>query len=162
MPNWCDNRLYVEGSREDIAALIQAVNEGCMLDFMCPEPEHEKDVEGEAPNWYSWRIRHWGTKWEVSAEVVSAGEDWANIVFDSAWSPPISAIGTWFDCDSENRSFNLRFIEWDMAFCGEANSDGLVQSFDIPLTVEEAKESIPEELIEEFEILGVIAQYEYE
>lgn len=41
-------------------------------------------------DWYNWRIRHWGTKWNSCNTYVS--DDKKMICFDTAWSPAISAI----------------------------------------------------------------------
>ncbi len=38
-----------------------------------------------AMNWYDWRIRHWGTKWNALNTVVEQNR----IRFDTAWNPPL-------------------------------------------------------------------------
>jgi len=56
-------------------------------------------------DWYSWNVRNWGTKWDVAVsdnnkytdtvlvEHKSEGEDqWLVYKFDTAWSPPVSAL----------------------------------------------------------------------
>ena len=83
-------------------------------------------------------------------------------MFDSAWSPPIAAIRHWESQDSENRSFNLRYIEWGGSFCGEEDSDGTSYSIDIPTTESACREVIPSELDEEFGITDAVAQWETE
>lgn len=47
-----------------------------------------------ADNWYDWRIKHWGTKWDVDAELVEADEERLVYQFDSAWSPPFEWLKT--------------------------------------------------------------------
>lgn len=165
MPNWCDNRLYVEGPEADIQNILAAVEAGTLLAHMMPEPEYGPEVEGAMPAWWTWRVDNWGTKWEVDAEVVSSeiteGHASAFITFESAWSPPVGAVQHW-KSQGEGRIFNLRFIEWGMAFCGEADSDGTVYSVNIPTTCAEAEQVIPTELDQEFGILDCIAQWENE
>jgi hypothetical protein len=166
MPNWCENRVYIEAPPEDIQAILMAVrssDENGLLNYLCPEPEHDKDIEGEMPSWYSWRVNNWGTKWEVSAEIVShsVADGWVNLAFDSAWSPPLNALYHW-EASGENRSFNIRYIEWGMAFCGEADSYGINESYDIPTTVAGVQELIPIDLDEEFGISDSVAQWEQE
>lgn len=166
MPNWCENRVYIEASPADIEAILMAVqNDGDsgLLNYLCPEPEYGPDVEGEMPNWYSWRVQHWGTKWEVSAEIVShsVSDGWINLAFDSAWSPPLEALYYW-ESAGEGRSFNIRYIEWGMAFCGEADSNGTNESYNIPLTVAEVESIIPIDIDAEFGIADIVAQWEDE
>ena len=167
MPNWCENRVYIEAPSEEIEAILLAVqSEGDdgLLNYLRPQPQFEKEsVNNQLPEWYSWRVENWGTKWEVSAEVFShsVADGWANIAFDSAWSPPLEALYYW-ESQGENRSFNIRYIEWGMAFCGEADSSGSNESFNIPLTVADVQQLIPVELDEEFGISEMVAQWEAE
>jgi hypothetical protein len=165
MPNWCENRVYIEASPAEIEAIIAAVqNDGDkgLLHYLRPEPEHGPDTEGEMPNWWRWRVNNWGTKWEVQPEVTShsVADGWINLVFDSAWSPPLQAFYAWEESDSESRNFNIRYIEWGMGFCGEADSRGTDETFQIPLTVAAVQEQIPIEIDEEFGISDNIAQWE--
>ena len=168
MPNWCENRVYIEASPAEIEAIIMAIqsddDEKGLLHYLLPEPEHGPEIEGEMPNWYSWRVANWGTKWEVSAEVIShsVADGWINIAFDSAWSPPLEAFYAWEAADSESRNFNIRYIEWGMAFCGEADSRGINDNYSIPATAAEVREQIPSELDEEFAISEMVAQWEQE
>ena len=49
-----------------------------------------RNTEGEI--WYSWRIKNWGTKWDifdVSAEVIDLE---LRVRFKSAWQPPVKAL----------------------------------------------------------------------
>ena len=166
MPNWCENRVYIEASPAEIEAILTAVqSEGDkgLLSYLRPEPEYGPEIEGEMPNWWNWRVANWGTKWEVSAEVFShsVADGWMNIAFDSAWSPPLEALYHWEE-SGEGRSFNIRFIEWGMAFCGEADSSGYNESFSIPATVADVQQQIPSEIDEEFGISEMVAQWEAE
>lgn len=52
-------------------------------------------------DWYSWRVQHWGTKWDVDAsaefEILPARKSdhtRAEIRFDTAWAPPTDALKT--------------------------------------------------------------------
>lgn len=164
MPNWCDNRVYIEAPPAEIEAIIAAVqNDGDkkLLNYLRPEPEHGPDVVGEMPNWWNWRIANWGTKWEVQAEIIShsVADGWINLAFESAWSPPIDALYHWEAQSPENRGFDIRYIEWGMMFCGEADSQGINECFNIPYSVEDANNTIPYELNEEFGISDNIAQW---
>lgn len=168
MPNWCENRVYLEATPSEIEAIVAAVkNQGDtkgFLNYLRPEPEHAEESETHMPNWWSWRVENWGTKWEVTAEIVShsIADGWINLCFDSAWSPPVGALIHWESESTETRSYNIRYVEWGMGFCGEADDTGLNETFSIPTTVEAAKEEIPIDLDEEFGISEMIAQWEEE
>lgn len=165
MPNWCENHLYVECSKADLQNILAAAENGTLLNYFYPEPEHGPDVTGAMPEWWNWRTDNWGTNREVQAEVlgfgIQQGYAHAFIAFDSAWSPPIGALQHW-ESQAEDRSFNLRFIEWGMGFCGEADSAGANEVFHIPSNYKHVEEMIPEELDIEFAITETIAQWESE
>jgi hypothetical protein len=167
MPNWCVNNVYIETTPEEIAAIVAAIenqdDDKGLLHYLCPEPEHvENDTSGVMPNWYNWRVANWGTKWEVQAEITSHSVEggWINLFFDSAWSPPIEALDYWAS-QGENRQFNVRYIEWGAAFCGEADNSGNT-TYNIPTKAADVKATIPAELDEEFDISYTVAQWEHE
>ena len=169
MPNWCENRVYLEASPAEIEAIIMAIqsdddDEKGLLNYLRPEPEPGPEIEGEMPHWWNWRVANWGTKWEVSAEIVSHSviDGWINLAFDSAWSPPLEAFYAWEAQSPETRSFNIRYIEWGMAFCGEADSNGINETYSIPTTAADVKEQIPIDIDEEFGISDSVAQWESE
>lgn len=164
MPNWCNNRVYIEASSEEIAGICDIIKQGKeLLNYLCPEPEHDKEQKNHMPNWWHWRIAYWGTKWDVEADIISfdISGGWISLAFDSAWSPPIEALHNWAD-KSEDRSFNIRYIEWGMAYCGEADSKGLEEDFYIPNTFDSVKDAIPIDLDEEFAISEIVGKGENE
>ena len=83
MPNWCDNRLAVSGPPVSVMEAVRLV-EGPerKLDFerLLPTPRDLLDDAGQLtsdapmrfPDWYSWRLEHWGVKWNAS-DVVRQG-----------------------------------------------------------------------------------------
>jgi hypothetical protein len=168
MPNWCENRVYLEASSAEIEAIIAAIqgqeDTKGLLSYLRPEPQYEEQDETGMPSWWSWRVGNWGTKWEVSAEITShsVADGWINLAFDSAWAPPIAALDHWESQDSESRSFNIRYVEWGMAFCGEADSNGINESYIIPITAADVKKMIPVDLDEEFGISDMVTQWEDE
>lgn len=135
MPNWCHNTLQVSGEPQHLQGFLDAVadpeqNTPLCFDSLVPQPPdlHERvelGLEGlintELPDirldWYSWRVRHWGTKWEpnfghgvavalLTEAAVEAGEppaDGAGLIllpgqahfsFLTAWSPPTPWVQT--------------------------------------------------------------------
>lgn len=161
MPNWCENRVYIEAPEQEIINLKKAIADGNLLDYMVPQPTFEENANDTGmPTWWNWRVNNWGTKWEVSAQITGEAENSLYMWFDSAWSPPISAFRAWQEAGPD-RSANIRYVEWGMMFCGEWQ-DGNGDYYNIPATVAEVEDMIPAELDEEFGISDMIAQWEDE
>lgn len=166
MPNWCDNSLYIEAPKEDIAAIKAAIamqdsDEQGLLNHLRSQPEYgNNDDSGVLPDWYNWRVDNWGTKWEVHAEITGETENSLYLHFDSAWSPPLEALRHWME-QSEDRIVDLRYIEWGMMFCGILTNDEDLL-YNIPDTVAGVEQLIPEELDDTFGISDMVAQWEEE
>lgn len=154
MPNWCENSITITGPTEDIEKFkIQAKrSEGEIsspsyfstdfsLNNFLPTPKKllEKDTTNnvetliKAPNnpknddWYSWRVRNWGTKWDWEMKItdeIEKGDKTALVMLGvSAWGPPIEgmqAIAHMFP----TLTFSLSFDEPGMCFHGELNIKG--------------------------------------
>jgi Ferredoxin-like domain in Api92-like protein len=116
VPNWCSNTVIITGPEQDIDRLAQEI---CLqesknnppvlrLERLLPTPPEllenqqtnpataiqllQRDPEeGEQDDWYSWRVRNWGTKWDIDA-AVEVGPGTLTSSFDSAWSPPVAAM----------------------------------------------------------------------
>ena len=122
MPNWCQNSIKIEGPADKIKALWEKAENADfskdadgnvktvfgLLQAMRPMPEELRGTtkgSGEelqttfidgCNNWYDWRVKHWGTKWDIDSEgldLIENSDGTAEITgwFDSAWSPPVSA-----------------------------------------------------------------------
>jgi len=116
MPNWCSNEVQIDGSKEDIAKFKEECftdHKGeSVLDFskILPEPDYDKpkkdgthndgvqtELHSVMPDWWTWRNDNWGTKWNLVPThdgdltaylTVEDGEDFIQLEFDTAWSPP--------------------------------------------------------------------------
>lgn len=156
MPNWCENTLYIESDKETIAQIVEAIEQNKLLHFMNPMPEDK------ATDWYDWRVDNWGTKWEVEANLDSEHDETSvSIWFDSAWSPPVAAYDSFFKRMNElDRPIEIRaqYIEWGDSYCGEY-VNGSDECWLIPETLEEAKNDLPEEILEQFNILENIETF---
>ena len=81
-----------------------------------------KDQPLETDDWYSWRIRNWGTKWEITATIKKVdhfknGNTKVVYEFDSAWSPPCKAFK--YACENwPTLTFRLTYQELDMGVGG--------------------------------------------
>ena len=135
MPNWCNNSLEVNGKVEKVKEFVSKFEkEG--FDGFVPTPkdliEHPAPIDVEelreyfikkygAPDWYEWRLKNWGTKWNP-ADVCVTGDieaGRANVFFDTAWAPPIE----FFDEVVKmypGLEFILEYEEPGMGFFGEA------------------------------------------
>jgi hypothetical protein len=157
MPNWCNNSIEIEGPVEKIAALwAQAQSEGnALLNALCPMPAEL--LEGEA--WYSWRVAHWGTKWDIDMqglEFVDNEQGRACITgwFDSAWSPPLDAFQT-YALANEDVYLELKYFEPGMSFTGVWDSEGgdaYWEGVDELLDTTAEEDAVLHELLEYFDV----------
>ena len=129
MPNWCSNSITISGSTDTIKQLWDDAHVGDdfgLLNAMVPMPKElddtTKGTDGDAVNWYDWRVTNWGTKWDVSdegLEYVDNKDGTSHITgwFDSAWAPPIEAYNTFLD-DMDGCSIEATYEEGGMDFAG--------------------------------------------
>lgn len=149
MPNWCANTLSISSSdAETIAAFKeQARAEGTDLSFQkflpVPEsllttphcvppvnPKERKELDhvwasnvGEygSADAYEWRIKRWGTNWDVSAKLVKARPHYLEYAFDSVSSPPLAWLRHVSACFA-GVVFFLNFSSPDMPFASHATA----------------------------------------
>lgn len=77
-----------------------------------------------ALNWYDWRIRHWGTKWNAGeCHAVTVTETSVFIDFDTAWSPPEGIYRAICQAYPE-LSLNACYMELGMYFAGRYHNVG--------------------------------------
>lgn len=166
MPNWCTNVLTVEGDpdvvqkfRED-STFVEVGPDAGMADgdtkvlpfsfeahFPTPRmPDGKMLGEPQNPspgvswtgddNWYDWRCRNWGTKWDLSDETeVHAEPGYLEYRFDTAWAPPVEFI-TKVAAKYPELSFGLCYEEGGMCFAGEAEWENGTQTRDDQWEVE--------------------------
>jgi hypothetical protein len=178
MPNYCYNRLTL---RHADPALINraatAFKAGKLLDEFVPVPQELRDtVSGSYAagyarelhefqqnlnikyfgfrNWYHFCCANWGTKWEVSGEVISEEPNLLVVEFESAWSPPLEFYGT-----IQNLGFEVTAYYWEpgMAFAGRFDQDG-DEFFQIK-SLEDAK-NLPTDIDEAMEIYASMLEWE--
>lgn len=113
--------------------------------FMALQPEGNREAIKEAliiyksnhdlyghKTWYTWRIHHWGTKWDTSESSIfsekSGPDDQVCLfyTFNTAWSPPVEAIQI-MSSRFSFLTFKMRYFECGMGFKGYAKfKDGEV------------------------------------
>lgn len=135
MPNWCENNLVLgvpnKEEADKIVAVLESSDDGVgILNHLMPEPKEEYTDGDDAadknkvfPDWYNWRVNHWGTKWEVDVqhwnkEENDDGSYTFNMNFDSAWSPPVGVYEEVFKKHNQGWSVYATYIEGGMDFMG--------------------------------------------
>lgn len=159
MPNWCQNKIVVNGSDEAIEEFLDWLGDGKnFLSKILPTPKEL--AGGKAPfsgskeesaalvakygfdNWYDWNINNWGTKWDVDIFNIEEGSYCssenlygdllfeATLGFDSAWGPPDRAIAL-LAKQFSNLNFSLAYLEEGMCLTGSQRYEGgkLVSEF---------------------------------
>lgn len=125
MPNWSSNALIVKsnGSKEadrDLANFLERIHaakddrEHGILNPFIPCPPALLAGEG----WYDWRIKNWGTKWDVGYDNVTFVTE-NHMTFKTAWSPPMKWIET-VSKEYPRLVFEVAYSEQGMAFAGVA------------------------------------------
>ena len=130
MPNWCDNQITITGPNSVIDKIEKIVKEESndtengLLQFFHPMPKELMETEKSSDdkkmnrqpfvdgvnNWYDWRVKNWGTKWElcefygVDRQYLTEqteGESTISFAFSSAWAPPIEAYQNFLENNSD-------------------------------------------------------------
>ena len=149
MPNWCNNTIKVQATKERIDEFEKFLNENDGKDWFThfrPLPE-ELTNEG----WYEWSINNWGCKWNCDAnDWQRIDENTISFWFDSPWGPPLALYE--FMVDEE---FDVRasYHEEGMAFVGEF-VDGLDNCYEYEDL--DSLDYIPEHLIEDWNLRDLL------
>lgn len=148
MPNWCSNgTTFRHNDPKMIAALADRFRDenGNPFAFLRPQPDplpkaeqsfitavgdngERRQIETTLPDWYQWRLNHWGTKWEPSScDILEQSETELTVKFDTAWGPPIALYDYLQDNGWEIES---DYSEPGMCFEGRY-SNGFNESWDM-------------------------------
>jgi len=82
-----------------------------------------------------------------------------DLVFDTAWSPPIEAVETFL---GENSDFDVRmqYFEPGIAFVGEFTPEQGEETYQYEqATADTVRNHIPEHLVEQFDLEGVLEEW---
>lgn len=165
MPNWCENYARITVPNKQEADILMAVFDDRketyeqyrkdyvsgtnglpyfgeepmgLLGYILPMPktfEEDTTPHQNVPDWYTWRVNNWGTKWEVDIEsgdvTVDENDDGTvtlSMNFDSAWSPP---VGVYEEiANRDGWEVFATYIEGGMCFIGYFE-DGENYNYDI-------------------------------
>lgn len=119
MPNWCSNKVLIQGDPDEVEKLLMFVEEGGnpfsfnKIIVMPPELKDQSspakdDIAVEntrlygAKDWYEWANKYWGTKWNSSDTRINydqttpmmPGHRTVRIEFETAWAPPTPVYET--------------------------------------------------------------------
>jgi hypothetical protein len=188
MPNWCSNTATISHSNpKKIDRLVQAfTGKGLMQEFYpCPQdlldtrsgayhegdPEYAGHIQKQKDNeakygyndWYGWKVAHWGTKWDVTANSPTCVDrspcgKTVTLSFDSAWSPPVE-----FYDHMRGLGFYIKayYHESGVGFCGKWEN-GENDFHDVHGPSSWVIEHIPEDIDEMFNISENMAEWEDE
>lgn len=137
MPNWCDNWLHVNGTKEEIDRFkdIGFKDGKWKLSHYLPMPEELKETVCPCPenkelvakygvsNWYEWNMREYGCKWDCETEYMNRDCEGtvADLDFESPWSPPIEFLRN-IQKMFPNLDFRLAYMETGCWFAGVAET----------------------------------------
>jgi len=186
MPNWCNNTIEIEGTKEQINAFVSFLDEQSGKNWFnffrpCPqelvdtvsgfvgedkqsahETQQKMNIEkhGHA-DWYSWSVDKWGTKWNCDAQdwmkVENPNEDQASVTF---WFDsawsPPTALYEFIESNSE-LSVTASYLEEGMSFVGQF-SGGIDECYEFSDL--DSLEAIPEELVDEWNLAELVEQNE--
>ena len=152
MPNWTANKLRIIAKTDEAKALLPRLLNGfqakvdydeCAFEVIDPTPQEllnnqspiNDDAKGTtffqkygATDWYDWRVKNWGTKWESNNDSVEEIENGLIAAFDTAWSPPINIYEK-----LQAKGFDVfaTYIECGMMFAGiwENGEDEILKVF---------------------------------
>jgi hypothetical protein len=92
-----------------------------LASFAKTEKERKKIMENKPiirkDGWWDWRVQNWGTKWEPSYSDVHTIKDGVEILFDTAWGPPLGWLQK-VSSDYPDLHFCLNYSEPGMCFAG--------------------------------------------
>jgi hypothetical protein len=94
-----------------------------LLGTTSPSRESNADLIAKygVDNWYDWHCNNWGTKWDVDVQDngydSSEDEEYINLSFESAWSPPTEWLNKVAQ-DYPSLKFLLEYEECGCAFKG--------------------------------------------
>lgn len=175
MPNWCSNVLQVTGPLRDVRKFIvqnrykEKTKGPLSFDRSIPMPEHFKNKDapvrkpGEtteesmrrshlewagklpASDWHSWRICHWGTKWDAEEADISRIPGGVQYTFLTAWSPPVE----WVE-ETSSKYPTLKFkIDYEEPGCDFAGTHVVQNGHTLETRDTTYHELHPEEMEEE-------------
>ena len=144
MPNWCNNHVIIEGSIDEVTALLDLASKGTdddgVQNIFSFENVYPTPKTDNVNSFLGWHVDNWGTKWDllqstygVKVSTPEPGGVEGCLVFEmhyeTAWSP---AVGFWLKVSELYPTLQItqQYFEEGMGFIGEVyvNSEELNES----------------------------------
>lgn len=131
MANYVLNKIHIEGPAEDIKNMMTKYADGMQhisgwnfyFDRIIPMPDNvytgdlgpkEREEYPGDQNWYDWRRKHWGTKWEAIRPLWwELSDSDIYIQFETAWSAPFPIFKKMRE-DFEDLVFTFEYADEDL------------------------------------------------
>ena len=182
MPNWCSNTAtFTHEDPEQIQRLIKAAMAGKLFNEFLPCPPElleevpigddyvqrrdaliarNQELHGY-DSWYEWNVDNWGTKWdigEVDEDCMVKNPDGKSVSFsfDTAWAPP---LGFYDDIEFTVEAY---YHEPGMGFCGKWTTEDGDAYYEVSSeqSIEDIENSIPSDILETFNIIDDIRDWQ--
>ena len=143
MTSWCDNGITIYGPYNSLVKFKEVIEQSdadsfSFLQTMMPMPtvfewtdkeageEEQKTFVDGCNNWYDWRVKNWGCKWDISTEGLefTDNKDGTATIegdFESPYVPPLEAFNTFVEA---NQDCTLELFYNDPAICFVGKFDG--------------------------------------
>jgi len=160
MPNHTDNRVILshnDSQQIDMIYNIMNTDDTPLCQTLIPMPKALECTQGssDGPNWYNWRLEHWGTKWDVyETHCTRIDANTLQLTFYTAWSPPIPVFDKLVDMGFE---VNARYLDEGWMYVGEYIDGNDWTTDDVESVVTEYPD-----LDLEFGISDIQAEFDYE
>jgi hypothetical protein len=140
MPNWCFNQVDIKGDEKEIQQVVELLEKarsegGELFKQILPMPADIEattqggfpkfhDEKGEPTNWYSWRMKYWGTKWDTNEiDYVLCDKNSLTIHLFTAYLPSLPVIQKLSEL-IPNVGIRHRFYELHALIVGTAEFKG--------------------------------------
>lgn len=136
MPNWVKNNLRIKVNGEKVLEILEMIKDekgnmtfnkvAQMPEELENEPSPQRDEEKAkkfkekygADDWYNWRCKNWGCKWDASESGFYEQDGYSMVTFHTPWSPPekfIESLSKMFP----KVEFELQFAEEGYGYAGK-------------------------------------------
>lgn len=112
MPNWCTSNVTITAEPATITEILEKIGDTQDFTVFAPDPDDDNI------DWYSWRIKNWGTKWVPEVYGLDNTDTQISLSFQSAWSPPLPLLQT--ISDKAQCEVLIDYYEIGMDFVGAA------------------------------------------
>jgi len=88
MPNWCENKVIVNGDNVELSNMVNFIgDDNSLIIFNKIIPVSPEEFDTEKGHYF--RIGYWGTKWEPEVFEIEILDHKITMLFDTAWSPSL-------------------------------------------------------------------------